>query len=180
MSDALTAIARDKERNKNCCHFLNLLARYLKKEAEDEKLLNQVIKAAEKTDAVKGGYFGSQTHFSKGLKERIHLLKKDDEAEWVKLLIQGDLEKSLYRRLKAISPFPNSILILVDYTRNAIYLNGEIGEFITEIIEKNAGYKTYDCDRYAVILPKPEIKKAKVIWRSCGIMGIGGPRKIKE
>lgn len=41
--------------------------------------------------------------------------------------------------------------------------------------------KTYDCDKYLVVMPSIQVNldEVKAFWLRCGILGVNGPRKPK-
>lgn len=82
---------------------------------------------------------------------------------------------SIYRRLKAISPFRDSFFIKVDYGCGFVTFRGELEEFFTKFIKEKKGWKTYDCDKYLVVLPVPKTKEIEVIWLSSSV-NPDGPR----
>lgn len=180
MSDALSDIAADQRRGRNYYSFLNLLTDYLESEKKDKELLGQIIETAKCTDAVGRGYWGGSTRLSVSLEERIKSLKKGDKTEWARLLAQTSGEFAVHERLKAISPFAKSLLVSVDYGHGFVTLKGELEEFFAKLIKNQKGWKTYDSDKYVVILPMPDTKESEIIWLNCGISGIKGPREIKK
>ncbi|MFH1978986.1 MAG: hypothetical protein ABII97_01185 [Patescibacteria group bacterium] len=180
MSDALTDIVRDQRRGWNYHNFLGVLTDYLEKKPDDRKLLGQVVEAAENTDAVRGGYWGGQTRLSMGIKEKVKLLREGDRTEWAKLLAQTVSDPSIYQRLKVISPFPDALLVHVDYGCGFVTIKGELEKFFTKLIRDQKGWKTYDADKYAVILPLPETENVEIIWLDCGIGGVDGPREVEK
>ena len=180
MSDAFSDIAADERRGRNYYGFLKLLTDYLEKKVDDKELLEQVIEAAKNTDVVGRSYWGGRTRLSVGIEERVKLLRESDKTEWAKLLVRTVSEFSIYQRLKAISPFPSALLVHVDYGSGFVTIKGELEEFFANLIRNQKRWKTYDCDKYAVILPLPNTENAEIIWLDCGIMGVQDPREIEK
>lgn len=180
MSDAFSEIAADRRRSREHSSFLSLLTNYLENGGDDKKLLGQVIEAAKHTDAVGRSYWGGSTQLSVGLENRVKFLKEGDRTEWARLLAQTSREFSVYGRLKAISPFPESLLVNVEYGSGFVTFEGELEEFFAKLITSQKGWETYDCDKYVVILSMPDTKESEVVWLNCGISGVKGPRVVKE
>ncbi len=86
-----------------------------------------------------------------------------DKVLWAKLLtVIPDSEKELFKGLKELSPFKDQIFIFVNYGRGFVNFEGETEIYFKSLI-KEKGWRTYDCDKYAVLLPKTEVPP-EVIW----------------
>ena len=176
MSDGLNDVARDEKRIKCFYGYLEAIITYLKNPTFQS--LNDVVKAARITDSVRGGYWGAApTDLEACAKERVQKLREYDKEEWTKILAEA-LNTRMFRSLKSLSPFSDQILVHVDYGVGFVRLEGEVEALIASIIEIKKGWRTYDCDDYVVILPKPDIKDAEVFWLRCGIDGVYGPRAV--
>jgi hypothetical protein len=127
MSDAMTGIARDQNRE----HLHNV---YLFKLAEhlvdrDSRTVDEVREAAAEVDYVGRGYWGGRTQLGKAVEQRIALLTQADKMTWAELLLQvkhsekaarnnGSFKKwgcGLYDKLRSISPWPGVGVVLVPY-----------------------------------------------------------------
>ena len=180
MSDALTDLARDARRSRYHYRYLELLTNYLEKKPDDQELLEKIFEAAENTDSVVGGYWSGRTNLSAEIKEGIRLLREGDKNEWARLLSVAVAYPWIYQRLKAVSPFPEALLVCVNYGQNFVVIKGELEDFFHRLIRGRKGWRTYDGDRYVVFLPMPEAEKAEIFWLDCGRVGIKGPRKEAE
>ena len=177
MGDALTDIARDGRRAENFYSFLGLLEKYLEADTRTDDMLQKVLKAAQNTDDVRGGYFGGSTDISQGLAEKIELLIAGDKYVWAWLLAIAD--ESSRDSLKKLSPFRDMMVIHVDYGCGFVTFRGDLESFIASLIRTKKNWKTYDADDYLVVLPTPAIENAEVFWLRCGIGGVNGPRGVK-
>ncbi len=184
MSDGLTDIVRDEERGWRFGFFLIKVKEYVKNPNSDT--LKIAIEAAESVDFVRRGFWGDRTNLGDNCENYLQRLIANDavikETEWAKLL--GMAINSLqFKELKALSPFSDKMVIFVDYGMGFVNIKGFefIDGFISEAIKKQ-DMKTYDCDKYLVIMPPMEIKseKIKAVWLRCGISGVNGPRKPNE
>jgi len=176
MSDALTDIARDQRRAENLEKFLELLAKYI--ENPKRKTRVAVLAAATATDEVRGGYWGASTDIVKDLEAKIALLLTGERTEWARILSLAERTHA-YRRLKALSPFANDILIKADYGMDCLTFSAkEIDNLIYEIVRRRK-LVAYDCDKYLIVLPGIDLKKTDAIWLDSGRRGVTGPR-VKE
>lgn len=184
MSDALNDIARDEQRQEFLNEYLFRVKKYILNPNQDT--FKAVVKAAEMTDLVDNGYFGVRTNISENIENHLKgLISKDKtvkETEWAKLLSLA-IHTYRFNELKAMSPFADKMIFLVDYGMGFVNIRGP--EWLKDTIAKaikNHGMKTYDCDDYLVIMPKIEIKteEIKAIWLRCGISGVNGPRRPNE
>ncbi len=176
MSDALTDIARDNARGEAYEKYLGALKAFLVYPTTRRKW--DVVKAAEAVDIVRGGYWSrGQTTLASRLEERLTALVSGDKDAWAKLLsaIKGG---PLFGDFKDISPFKGKLLISVDYGQGFVTLDGDIKEFVASLIRAK-NWRAYDCDRYLVALEQPCTKDAEVLWMSCGIGGVRGPRATR-
>ena len=146
---------------------------------------NTLEKSAKSVDSVSRGYSGGRTSIAESLKECTENLKKKDQRTWARLLTNLADFPDMQERLREISPFAESVILYVDYGCGFSNMDslGEFGKNIHELI-KNRGYKTYDCDDYAISIPLKKLEQlleiSKVEWLHCGILGIKKPRKPKE
>lgn len=204
MSDALTDISRDGQRAGNFARFLNALQNWLAD--SNKKNFKKVIEAAKSTDAVRRGYWGGQTSISVNIEERLKKLKNRNKAEWATVLswiIDGYWFE--FQELKKFSPFNNKLLHFVNYGRGFMDVHAEprapfkLDNGTVNRIIASKNMKIYDADDYLVALDKKIhpyelrdladsdnqrkynqiLQTIDVIWLSCGIVGITGPRPAK-
>lgn len=179
MSDALTDTARDERRAEAFGKYLKAVEDYLLK--PNGKNLNLIIKAAEKTDSIKRGYFGSQTSLGQDIKERMEKLKNNDKQEWAKFLSSIIDRSYCFSEFKKLSPFKDKLVLHAHYGYGwGPDIKGDVQKLVTRIIAKKKNWKTHDCDYYLVIMDMPSVESADAIWLDCGILGIKGPRKNKS
>ncbi len=192
MSDALSEIARDQDRENELQNFYLALTDYLENPSDGK--LADVKKSAENTDSVGGGYLGGgRTNILKNLERKMGELSNGDKTAWAKLLIgayarryEGEFhEGEIYSRLKKLSPYADKILLHVDYGIgfSNIKRTMEFQEAVDDKI-KSSGMKVLDADQYLLAFDKNDFEKfigrASVDWVHCGINGVCGPRKSKE
>lgn len=171
MSDALTDIARDQERNERYRIFLETLANYLKDPVE--KNYDLLKKAAEDVDEVRGGYWSGRTKIASNLKERTENLLNKNIEEWSKLL-DSVYGTEFYKKFRSISPFKNKTLIFIEEHR--AYSEGKdiriefFANMIEEKIKEIRPKESFYSPKYVLILPfnlkktlEEIIKQAKVI-----------------
>ncbi|MDO8743110.1 MAG: hypothetical protein Q7J30_00930 [Candidatus Azambacteria bacterium] len=184
MSDGSSDIARDEERGMLFGFFLCEVKEYVKN--PNSNTLKVAVDAAKAVDDVGRGYWGGITNLGDNAENYLQRLVSNDatikETEWAKLLGLA-INSSQFRGLKALSPFANNTIVFVDYGTGFVHIEGF--EFFNSLISKainNQGMKTYDCDKYLVIMPPIEIKpeEIKAVWLRCGIYSVKGPRKPNE
>ena len=115
MSDALTDIARDQERDSARKHYHTVLADWLENPTDD--LHAKMMAAAAEVDSIRRGYFSGQTDLASRAATRAEKLKAGDELEWARLLTplvqegqhnwKGQVEERLYN----LSPFKGRLLV---------------------------------------------------------------------
>lgn len=204
MSDALTDISRDGQRAGNFAYFLTALQNWLAD--SNKKNFKKVIEAAKKTDAVRRGYWDGQTSISVDIEERLKKLKNGDMAAWAKVLswIIND-NQGYFLELKKFSPFNDKLLFMVNYGHGFMDVHAEPGapfklsNWVINRIIASKNMKTYDADDYLIALDKrinpyklcdladsdnqrkydQILQTIDVIWLSCGIFEINGPRPTK-
>lgn len=172
MSDALNDIEKDITRVKLINKFLEKITQYLSCPTDNAK--TEVLEFAKEVDDVPYGYFGGGTEIASFVEKNIDRLKNKNPKAWVKLLGIA-ISTQYYRQLKELSPFKDKIMLVVDYGCGFVNFEGEIENAISKILTLK-GYKTYDCDKYAVFIPEEAFKNADVQWINCGILGVKGPR----
>jgi hypothetical protein len=172
MSDALTDIARDERRATKYHRYTEALLDHL----EGKATVEQVVDAAKMTDDVPSGYWGDKTDLERDITGRLERLRDGDEGEWSKLLDllsqQPSWRIDLYYRAKAISPWPDRLLIHVDYGLGfATTRCPDLHRIIA-----GAEMRTHDCDDYMVAIEVSD-DDPLVMWTGCGIVGYDGPRR---
>lgn len=204
MSDALTDISRDEQRARNFARFLVALQNWLCDSSKKD--YKKVVEAAKSTDAVRRGYWGGETSISVNIEERLKKLKNGNKNEWAKVLswiINGHWRE--FHELKKFSPFNDKLLFMVDYGSGFMDVHAEpdapfkLSNWVINRIVASKNMKTYDCDDYLIALDKRVnpyeladltdsdnrekhdqiLQTIDVIWLSCGIVGITGPRPAK-
>lgn len=180
MSDGSSDIAHDAERGRLYDRYLYMVSKYLKQLTETT--FQEAVDAAKDCDALKGfGYFSGETSVSMGIENMLNKLREGDKAVWTEILAQAMENSPVFRELKELSPFKDKLFLYVDYRgRNFVSISGEMEKFVAEIIKKKKNWKTYDSDKYAVIMPKPSIDDVEILWLRCGKSEINGPRNIEE
>lgn len=185
MSDAFSDIARDEERAEYFNQYLYKVKTYVLNPTEDN--FKVAIEAAKEVDSVGRGYWGGRTDLASDIEDHLKGLVSDDtaikEKKWAKLLALTFDNRRRFNELKNLSPFADKMIVRVDYGSGFVRIKGFewFEEFFYGVI-RNQGMKTYDCDKYLVIMPPIDIKPEdiKAIWLRCGISGINGPRKPNE
>ncbi|MBI4993539.1 hypothetical protein HZC33_01085 [Candidatus Wolfebacteria bacterium] len=202
MSDASTEIARDQERNKLYHYYLLALKEFLSSSGGRKESLKKVIEVAGAVDDVRGGYWGSKTSISSGLKKELEELLNGDKKAWAMLLVQFFLvdgmlspiidrkcfydEKEIFNEIKNISPFKGKHIYLVNYGCGFVNIRHDFDalvqpteQFIKLIIE-DKDMKTYDADTYVIFANSNDFSGCEVFWLRCGILGVNGPRTAKK
>lgn len=176
MSDAMTDISRDRQRYSTFVDLTENLAEYLKD--PNETNFNSVIKTCKEMDEIPSGYFGGTTSYATYIEKQLTLLKDKDRQAWIQIL-HKTYNTPYHQRLKNLSPFKDQIMIIINYGRGFANIEGEIQSVFDKIIYDEK-YKAYDCDKYAVFIPKNSFENAEVEWYDCGILGVNGPRTYDE
>lgn len=115
MSDALTDIARDQERQSAQEQYQHALAAWLENPTPD--LHAKMMAAAAEVDSIRRGYFTGQTDLVSRAATRAEKLKDGDEIEWARLLTplvkdgSHNWEGEIAHRLYNLSPFKGRLLI---------------------------------------------------------------------
>lgn len=174
MSDALSDIARDERRSSRAADYLRSLLEFLQEPSDERRGI--VVAMAANVDRVPRGYNGSKTNWSKDLSQRLDLLVAGDKNAWAKFLFSLS-EQHIVNLFKAISPFAGKMLISVDYGCGFVHIGGDIQPFLDRLIGWDNNCKTYDADKYMVIMNQPDLSDAEVHWLACGIVGVDGPRR---
>lgn len=100
MSDAHTDIARDEKRIRAIECYLDTLFDYL----EGNQTKDQLVAAAEKSDAIGRGYHTGRTNFTgEKHKELVDKLAASDQKAW-RLFLSRIKNENLHQKFKAISP----------------------------------------------------------------------------
>lgn len=179
MSDALTDIGRDEERRRNFDEYLANVKKYLENQTAEN--LAKVLKTAEDTDSVRGGYWSGKTNLRKNAEASLAELLANDKKAWTKFLsMLLANEHPMFQELKAMSPFKGKMLIFVDYGCGFVHLKGELQSMLDTYIRQNKNLRIYDGDKYLVALPMPDLEKTEVEWVHCGYLGAKNPRKADE
>ncbi|MDD5099120.1 MAG: hypothetical protein PHP35_02150 [Candidatus Colwellbacteria bacterium] len=169
MSDALTDLARDEERDRCISKYLEAVCYFLKDQTDDNKRI--AVEAARGADEVPKGFFGGQTSLAKNIEELLEKLASGDKQAWAKFLFGLGETGHDFHILKSLSPFAGKLLISVDYGCGFANFRGEVESLIFSIIHEGKGWKTYDADDYLIALPMPNTAEAEVFWIQCGIFG---------
>ncbi len=177
MSDALTDIARDEQRGRLYGSYPEALKAFLTNPTDENK--KEVIRMAEETDSVKGGYWGGRTSLSNDVETTISKLQEGDKTVWAKFLFSLK-DQHDFQAFKLLSPFADKLLIAVNYGCGFVNFHGELEPLIASIIRDGKGWKTYDADDYVVALDKPDTENAEVFWVKCGILGVSEAREVKK
>ena len=78
-----------------------------------------------------------------------------------------------------MSPFKGKVLLSIDFGRSFVGTpKGDFENLLRQIIANTHGMKTYDGDKYLLILPEIDYEQTEVVWISC--YGQKGPRKTKK
>lgn len=173
MSDALSDIAVDQTRSERFEKFLTQLIAHLSSPTNESR--EAVIVAAKAIDRVGRGYWGGPTNLVEGLDEQIRQLEQNNPVAWSEMLFLAQHSPQM-RRLKAISPFKDRLLVFANYGEGFVTFSGELERTISDTITR-FDMKTYDCDKYVVALPPIDFATCEVHWVACGIPGQDKPRK---
>lgn len=170
MTDGMTdafRMTQDALRRESYC---DELVKYLKGPTKER--LQAVIAAAKYEDCGGGFGGGSGRKLSENIEERLKKLRENDREEWIGLLESVCRERWNFLKLKPLSPFAGKLFIVVDYGIGFVNFYGDTEHFFRSLIEGKKGWKTYDGDKYAVILEKPNLEASEIVWlgggNSCG------------
>lgn len=183
MSDALSEIARDQERGEHFETFLLKVKEYVENPNSDT--LKIAIELAEVVDYMGRGNWSRKINLGNNAENCLQRLVSSDiaikETEWVKLLGLS-FHSYRFQELKALSPFTDKVVVFVDYGTGFVNIEGFelLNNMISKAI-KRQGMRTYDCDKYLVVMSPIQINpdEVKAFWLRCGILGVKGPRKPK-
>ena len=160
------AHSQECERYEN---FLKTLAFYLKKcekDSDTEKDLQDLVHAMQRTETVIKA-------------EDIDSLTVNDHETWFKLfaeMIRKNVCKYVYKELKSLTPFKDSLIIVADYGMDCLRVPVyDVEEFVAKAV-KIKGLKIGDCDKYLVVLQEANPEHAYVEWID-NSNGTKGPRK---
>jgi len=139
--------------------YLQSLIQYLR---EPSRMLREKVgKKAKDADTTHKNCYGLRTYFSKGLRSRLTKLQCEERREWA-VLLYANFENEYRNDLKAISPFKDSALFVVDYgsnlpqmrDENNDYLHAEAEGSFKEAIERR-GWETYNGNIYLIVCDSP-------------------------
>ncbi len=154
--------------------FFNCLLAYLESH-QKEGPLKDLIEAGRKIDYLSRQYWDVDS-----TRSLIFLLtEKEDKKRWAKVLtLAKRMDAVPYRRLKAASPFSSGILVVIEYGKGAITSceRGELEELLGALIRAKTGWRIKDGDTYAILLSRPSVEAAEVVWLSCNAPRMKGPR----
>lgn len=171
MSDGITDAYRAERRWREFERHICAIKDYILN--PDEFHFKQAIEVATIIDRDEG------TKFTEELGNLLPKLMAVDEdiknSAWAKLLAKS-YESMYFDSLKKLSPFKEKIVAFVDYGEGFVTFYGDIEKFFSKSVA-DKGLKTFDCDKYIVVMPKPKPKDVEVFWTGCGILGVYGPRK---
>ena len=177
MSDALSDLARDEQRSRGFRSYLIALKAFLQTPTAKNKV--QAVQMAEATDNVRGGFWGGRTSLAKTADEVISKLQAGDKETWAKFLftIKDD---SLFPEFKALSPFAGKMIIVADYGCGFVRFSGELESFVESLISDGKGWRTYDADKFIVVLDEPKRDDIDVVWAGSGRLGATGPSNARK
>jgi hypothetical protein len=158
MSDALTDIARDQERARAFNAFLEKLTEYLSKPTKAAQEV--VLKYAQDTDAVTGGYWTGKTNLASFVQDNLEGLVQQDKKAWAKIL-KMVLDSPFYYQLKDMSPFRSKVMLIIDYGIGFVTFGGEIEDWAYRLLRQE-GHKTYEGDTYAVFIPEEALAGCEI------------------
>ena len=102
-------------------------------------------------------------------------LQKGDKQTWTWTFAMLRDSQHDFTIMKALSPFKDQTLIVVDYGCGFVSLHGDIQPLLDSIIHGDNNMKIYDADKYLVALPKIVAAGSEVHWQGCGASGPGIP-----
>lgn len=109
MSDALTDITRDSRKSTAIGRYLETLLEYLR----DRKTQQELMKAAEESDGMSGGW-SERTRFSSNDHcLLVESLRKGDALSWAKFMSKLR-DPILFQQFKEVSPFNGKLLLKVE------------------------------------------------------------------
>ena len=173
MSDAFTDMARENRRAELNDSYFRAVLNWLRN--SDTTNFEDVISASSLITPLK------PEDFRPILQAEMQKLHEGDKETWAKFLYRVsvlDDQKKFFVAFKKLSPFSDQLFVRVDYGLGFVTLGGEIEQAINHLVSQK-GWKTHDCDKYAVSLPNP-ISKSEVFWTDCSISGLDGPRLVPE
>jgi hypothetical protein len=172
MTDALSAIARDNEREGKYEAYLRSILGYLKNPADE--MYEKLADSAKSVDSVVGGYWGTgSTRLSESLEKKTMLLKKGDQKTWPRFLNEI-YETDMYKEAKAISPFSGNDLTFLNYGRGFLidkHSHGSLLDLVHNEIHRQ-GNAIFDGGTYAVALPEADLKEIIKLLKGAKIHSI--------
>lgn len=208
MSDALTDISRDEQRAKNFSKYLSALKSYLTDSSRKNftKVIEAAKSTDAVRSGYWGGQTSISVNIKERLKKLRNGNNTEwaRTLSWLmSCLIKDDWRH--FWELKKLSPFSDKLLFMVDYGRGFMDVHAEpnapfkLSNWVVNWIIASKNMKIYDADDYLVALDKKinpyELRDLAdsdnrkkhdqilqiidVIWLSCGIIGINGPRPAK-
>lgn len=165
MSDGITDVGRERHRGETYWEFLKTLIHYLS-DPNKKRNHSRLIRAARFVDSIRGGYFSKEpTTLESGLGKMLVRLRKKDKVEWGKLLTEV-MGTSMFNEARALSPFSDSALVLVQYSVSGCNIEGALIPFLNSIIKNEKKLQVYSGDSYLVAIPRVDLevlgKKAQV------------------
>lgn len=151
--------------------FFDALLDYLKEPTEDK--IPQLSRLLCQSEENQKAYWRGEGYLKDRIGAKLAALVNQDRDAWAKFLfgLGDDLPE-----FKALSPFKDQMIILVDYGCGFVQFFGpDLTSLIDRIIESK-NMLTYDADDYLVLLPEIKPEDCDVIWVNCGISGKDGPR----
>lgn len=164
MSDALSEIARDQERNSAFQQYLLALCRWCEAGFSPE-MRTEVIKAAEDTDLVRGGYWGSSTNLLARIEKRLDLLAAGDLKQWGRLIQASDDEwtHDIRQRVLAASPFKDRAVGLIAYGHGFVRFHSDGFEaLLSKAIQKKGG-TTFKGETHLIVMPQDIFDHIEVV-----------------
>ena len=180
MGDAFTDIAKEQRQADGVRGFLEVVADYI--ESPSKENFDRVAGYGYEAAGFIYGYNARKQLLVVDLKEVLDKLSHGDERQWGRILQLAEGSPHHYGRLKSISPYADKLLVVVDYGSGFVSLHGDIQAFFDGVIAEGKNWKTYDCDKYMVVLDKPDPDKTEVVWLDSGycLPKITGPRERRR
>ena len=159
MSDALTDMNRDIERANLTEGFIEALAEYLSNPTDEGR--QKVFACAEDVDNLRRGYWTSKTNLHSYIEKNLDNLIVGDKEAWMSLLFRFTGYRK-YKKLKELSPFKDTILLIADYGYGFVTFEGEIESEIYTAL-RDRGYKAYHGEAYIIVLPNDVFRNANIV-----------------
>jgi len=163
MSDALSEITRDQQRANAFQAYLLSICEWSATGFSAEGRA-AVKEAANDTDLIRGGYWGSSTNLMERIDKRLDALAGGDPKQWARLLHAADDEwyLDIKARLRAASPFKDGVIAFADYGFGFVRYSSAFDQLLASAIEAKGG-TTFNAETHMVILPPNTFDDVEIV-----------------